>query len=142
MVKASVFSILILCLALGTAAADSSFLDVIDSENLPPAAALRDETQWYRENRARIGRLGLDEAALPQEAELKNRLTRFLDLLTSQITRNQPNADLLSMPSTGTIFAVKLSTGSRKSRRVFPWITGPTGFLARSTPRVSFRWTP
>ena len=95
MVKASVFSILILCLALGTAAADSSFLDVIDSENLPPAAALRDETQWYRENRARIGRLGLDEAALPQEAELKNRLTRFLDLLTSQITRNQPNADLL-----------------------------------------------
>src|SRR4030042_1093166 len=94
MAKTAVLSILILSVALGTMKSEPSFLDVIDTDRLPNVRVFREEVQWYRDHRARIGRLGLDEAALKEEAELKIRLTRFLGTVSARIGENERNADL------------------------------------------------
>ncbi len=94
MAKTAVLSILILSVALGTMKSEPSFLDVIDTDRLPNVRVFREEFQWYRDHRARIGRLGLDEAALKEEAELKIRLTRFLGTVSARIGENERNADL------------------------------------------------
>jgi hypothetical protein len=94
MAKTCLLPILFLMLALGTAVSEPTFLDAIDADKLPNHRVLREETQWYRDHRMSIGRLGVDEAAFREEAELRTRLTRFLSLLDAQITKNERNADL------------------------------------------------